>query len=100
MWDKAEPTAEKPLVIVFDEVDTALREIHKGIPRDRINPISVPDKPGWNRMLDEFNLGLYPHTVLILTSNISRKIICDELDPSYLRDGRVDKIFELKDVVK
>jgi hypothetical protein len=98
LWNKAEPTAEKPLVIVFDEVDTALLEIHRGIPRDRVNPISVPDKPGWNRMLDEFNLGMYPYTVLILTSNKDPKFIND-LDPSYIRKNRVDKIFELKDVV-
>jgi hypothetical protein len=98
LWNEAEPTAEKPLVIVFDEFDIALLQIHHGITSDRVNPIAVQDKPGWNRMLDDFDIGMYPHTVLVLTSNKGPDFIND-LDPSYIRKNRVNEIFHLNEVI-
>jgi hypothetical protein len=98
LWNEAEPTAEKPLVIVFDEFDIALLQIHRGIISDRVNPIAVQDKSGWNRMLDDFDIGMYPHTVLILTSNKGPEFI-NNLDPSYIRKNRVNEIFHLNEVI-
>jgi hypothetical protein len=43
-------------------------------------------------MLDEIHIGMYPHMILLLTSNKSPEFI-RELDPSYIREGRVDLTF-------
>lgn len=91
LYEEAEPTAEKPLVVVFDEVDSALVAIHAGVPPHKAIPISIADKPGWNRFLDEIGRGMYPHLILILTTNRSPEFI-RELDPSYIRPGRVDLV--------
>jgi DNA polymerase III delta prime subunit len=89
-----EPTTDKPLILVFDEFDNAIISIHEGIPPNPKIPISVPDKTGWNRMLDEIHWGLYPHMILLLISNRSPDFISN-LDPSYIRKGRVDMTFHM-----
>jgi hypothetical protein len=93
IYSEIEPTSSKPLVVAFDEVDTALIAIHKGIPDHKSMPISVQNKTGWNRMLDEIGRGLYPHLILLLTSNSGPELL-EGLDPSYIRKGRVDIIIE------
>ena len=45
-------------------------------------------------MLDEIQRGLYPHLIIIMTTNKNPEFI-NNLDPSYLREGRVDIICEL-----
>lgn len=94
LYEEAEPSAEKPLVVVFDEVDSALVGIHAGIPPHKALPILTGDKPGWNRFLDEIGRGMYPHLVLLLTTNRTPEFIRD-LDPSYIREGRVDAIHHM-----
>ena len=94
LYAEAEPSATKPLVIAFDEVDVALMAIHAGIPSHKTTPILIPDKAGWNRFLDEIDRGLYPHLVLLLTSNRTPDFIRG-LDPSYIREGRVDILYEI-----
>lgn len=89
-----EPSVDKPLVVVFDEFDDALVHIHSGVPPHKNIPISTPDKAGWNRMLDEIQWGMYPHLILILTSNRGPEFIIN-LDPSYIRKGRVDLTFHM-----
>ena len=93
-YSEIEPTSSKPLILAFDEVDSALIAIHNGIPDHKAMPISVQNKTGWNRMLDEIGRGLYPHLILLLTSNSGPELL-DGLDPSYIRKGRVDLIIEL-----
>jgi hypothetical protein len=93
---EVEPTPQKPLILVFDEIDLTLTRIHKGIPPHKECPISVSDKSGWNHMLDSIQRGMYPNLILILTSNRSPEFI-EELDPSYIRKGRVDLIFEMNE---
>jgi hypothetical protein len=92
LYSEVEPTEDKPLIIVFDEFDTALSRFP--IPEHHKIPISVPDKVGWNRMMDEIHWGLYPHVVLLLTSNRTPQFI-ENLDPSYIRKGRIDIIEEM-----
>jgi hypothetical protein len=46
-------------------------------------------------MLDDIQRGLYPHLILILTSNKHPSFIND-MDTSYLRERRIDKIFHLE----
>jgi hypothetical protein len=87
LYYDVEPTADKPLVLVLDEFDEAL--VQFPIPPHHKIPIAVPDKAGWNRMMDEVHWGLFPHLVLVLTSNRPPEFI-RELDPSYIREGRVD----------
>ena len=94
IYSEAEPTEDKPLVLVFDEFDTALVRIHEGIEPHKSQPIQIADKTGWNQMLDEFQLGMYPNMILVLTSNRTPEFI-REMDPSYIREGRVDLTFHV-----
>jgi hypothetical protein len=89
-----EPTPQKPLVIVFDEIDIVLTKIHNDIEPHKNIPIAVQDKSGWNHMLDSIQRGMYPNIILIITSNRGPKFI-ESLDPSYIRKGRVDVTFEM-----
>jgi hypothetical protein len=85
-----------PLIIIFNEIDTALIKIHKGIaPHEKI-PIVVQDKTGWNGMLDNVERRMYQDIIIIMTSNRDPEFI-DALDPSYIREGRVDLIVEMKE---
>lgn len=95
LYNEAEPTEMKPLIVAFDEVDSALVKIHEGISQHKSIPISVADKSGWNHMLDDIQRGLYPHLILILTSNKDPAFI-NRMDTSYLRERRIDKIFHLE----
>jgi hypothetical protein len=45
-------------------------------------------------MLDEIQRGMYPHLIMLLTSNKGPEFI-QSLDPSYIRKGRVDITVEL-----
>ena len=95
LYADVEPTKECPLILVFDEFDTALLRIHAGIEPHKNLPIHVSDKTGWNQMLDEIQLGIYPHLILLITSNKDPEFI-KSLDPSYIREGRVDLCMELE----
>jgi len=89
-----EPTPTEPLIIAFDEFDGPLVNIHAGIEPHKNITIQVSDKCGWNQMLDEVAIGMYPNVIILLTSNKSPDFI-KELDPSYIREGRVDVTFEV-----
>jgi hypothetical protein len=94
LYSEIEPTTLKPLILVFDEIDSALQRIHEGIAPHKQIPTAVADKPGWNHMLDEIQRGMYPDIILIMTSNRDPDFI-NSLDPSYIRPGRVDLRFQL-----
>ena len=94
LYAEVEPTKESPLILVFDEFDSALMRIHGDIEQHKNLPIQVSDKAGWNQMLDEIQLGMYPYLILLLTSNKSPEFI-EALDPSYIREGRVNIIVEM-----
>jgi hypothetical protein len=96
---EVEPTQEKPLIIVFNEIDAALMKIHEGIPPHEKIPIAVADKTGWNGMLDNIDRRMYQDVIVIMTSNRDPEFI-DSLDPSYIREGRVDLIVEMKEKFK
>jgi hypothetical protein len=91
LYAEADPSSEKPLVVAMDEFDGALVAIHGGIPPNKYIPIAVGDKAGWNKFLDEIDRGMFPHLVLVLTSNRDPAFV-RALDPSYIREGRVDLI--------
>lgn len=94
LYSDIDPSMDNPLILIFDEVDIPLRQIHALIRPHREVPIMVMDKSGWNRMLDEIHWGMYPNMILIMTSNQDPALI-HKLDPSYLRQGRIDLFFHL-----
>ena len=79
---------EEPLVVVLEEVDTIVQAIHRKsiVPNAKV-PTSVKDKASWSTLLDD--MIFYKNVVLIMTSNQSKDSL-DALDPSYLRQGRID----------
>lgn len=93
--DEVEPTKDKPLIIVWEEIDIQLALIHKGIEPHKNIPILVRNKTGWNTLLDKIQLGIYPNVILLLTSNMDVKKINQLMDESYLRQGRMNIIASL-----
>jgi len=63
--------------------------MHKNI------PIEIYNKITWNNLFDDINLNLYPHLILILTTNLSKETLDSQYDSSYTRLGRVDIICSL-----
>lgn len=96
VYEKIKPTKKRRMVVLYDEVDIALERIHRNdlIPNPKF-PREVSDKTSWNRFLDNFDRGYYPWITLIMTSNRTRAQIDTQLDPSFLREGRVDHWFSL-----
>jgi hypothetical protein len=95
IYSEVEPTEKKPLIIVLEEVDIPLIQIHTNqIEKHKNLPIMIKDKTGWNHLFDSINRGIFPYLIILMTSNKSHKNI-NELDKSYLRKGRVDLILEL-----
>jgi hypothetical protein len=92
------PTRESPLVISMDEVDVAIIKIAKGLIKlNETTMISTSSKNGWNTLFDNIERGMYPNTILILTSNHSPDEIAAHCggDSSYLRDKRITEKFIL-----
>lgn len=100
LYTDVEPKQNKALIIVFDEFDSTLMRIHENAiqPHKHI-PVSIMDKSGWNHTLDEIQRGMYQDVILILTSNKSPEFI-NALDTSYIREGRVDKIFSMDKIIQ
>ena len=95
MYTKINPTPESPLVLLMDEIDILITSIHNNtITLNKRFPIAVYNKITWNKMLDKIDYGLYPNLLLIMCSNKPYKEI-QELDATYLRQGRVDLVEHL-----
>lgn len=94
LYAEVEPTKENPLILAFDEIDSVLLAIHSGISPHKSLPIQVPNKQGWNHMLDEISRGMFPHLILLLTTNKEPAFI-NSLDSSYIREKRVNIIASL-----
>lgn len=69
--------------ILLNNIHNETVELHKNI------PIQVKNKSTYNSWMDDISIGIYPNTILIMTSNVD-PIIIDELDPSYLNQNRID----------
>jgi hypothetical protein len=95
LYTEVEPSENKPLIIAFDEIDNILVKIHNNeIEPHKYLPIQIRDKEGWNKFFDKIDRHKYHNIIIIMTSNRSPEFI-NNLDPSYLREGRVNLIFEL-----
>ncbi len=91
IYAAASPSIHNPLVLVIEEVDIVLQKIHElnsDVSAHKRFAASVSDKTSWNAMLDSIDNGKYPNLILVMTSNKSIGEI-SELDPAYLRPGRV-----------
>jgi ATPase family associated with various cellular activities (AAA) len=100
LYSEASVSKTNPIVISFDEIDIVLKKVHFGLIKEhKRGPTSISSKSGWNRFFDDIGRGMYPHVVILLTSNSSPESTTKELDSSYLRKGRVDLIFALSDVL-
>ena len=95
LYSRAHPTRRKPLVILLDEADLLIRNVHnEKIERHKKAPIQIFNKCTWNRFFDKIDMEMFPWVIVILCSNVPKKEI-DKLDKAYLRVGRMHGIFEL-----
>lgn len=94
LYREADPSETNPLIVAFDEFDSPLIEIHAGIQPHKEIPIHVSNKQGWNMMFDQIDRGVYPFLIVVLTTNKTPEFI-RSLDPSYIREGRVNLICEV-----
>jgi hypothetical protein len=93
LYNKINPEKDSPLIVVLEEFDIMVQQIHYGrVQNHKYVPTNITDKPSWNQFFDRFDRKYYPWVILILTSNVSPKVI-DLLDPSYIREGRVNQTF-------
>lgn len=90
LYTKVNPSSDKPLVVILEEIDINLSKMHNGIVQiNKYIPTQIKNKTDWNGLLDKFDRGLYSNVIIIMTTdkNIS---YFDKLDPSYLRKERVN----------
>lgn len=97
LYEATNPEEKKPLVLLIDEIDVHLTNIvdNKVKHDHHYSPVEVYNKNTWNNFFDNFDWGFYNYVIIIMTSNKNKEYF-DNLDPSYLRPGRVDAIYELK----
>jgi len=83
----SEPCEESPTVIVLEEINTLIRNIHEGIIQKHKNiTTQINNKSTYNTFFDD--LIMYKHVIIIMTSNEDKPVI-DAHDPCYLRQGRI-----------
>lgn len=80
---------DEPVIIVIEEVDIMIQNIHKGLDKNNEIPIEIYNKTTWNNFMDDL---IFYKIILIFTSNKSKKEL-DKIDPSYLRKGRIDEYY-------
>ena len=90
LYTRVNPSSDKPLVIILEEIDINLSKMHNGMVQiNKYIPTQIKNKTDWNGFLDKFDRGLYPNVIIMMTTNKNISYF-DELDSSYLRKGRVD----------
>ena len=99
LYSRIEPTANSPLVVVFEEIDILIEKMFTGIQSHKLIPIAIQNKMGWNQYFDRFNRGIYPHVYILMTSNKDIKWFTHKC-PSLMREGRIDLIETLNDESK
>lgn len=99
LWRTVMPTKEKPLIIQIDEFDIIIKKIHNVSkkmepekPHQWLRTI-IADKQSYNTFLSEYLICL-PYVIYLFTMNSSPDEI-NNLDPSYIRNNRIDLILSL-----
>lgn len=87
-----------PLILTFDEIDKTILDLNNGILPHKNIPIYMRGKTHWNQFFDKIGIGFHRNIIVILTTNKTPADI-NKIDTSYIRKGRVDYIYELKDVI-
>ena len=95
LYSIVQPTKENPLIILLDEIDIILNNIHNEtlVPHKNLGR-EVYNKTTWNNFLDNIDFGHFPYLILILCSNKIPSEI-NNLNPCYIREGRVNYIKEV-----
>jgi len=94
---ESEPSDEHPTIILLEEVNTLIHEIHNAtIQKHKNITTSVHSKSTYNTFIDD--LILYRNVLFIMTSNENKESI-DALDPCYLRKGRVDEYYSMMETL-
>jgi hypothetical protein len=89
LYTKISPTKTEPLIVMLEEVDGIISNIHHNkIVRHKNIPIPMICKKDWNSFFDKFSNGRYPYTYIICTTNQPFSFF-DEIDTSYLRENRI-----------
>ena len=96
LYTRVSPTTNKPFILLLDEVDIMLQQIHnQTIVQHKNISTQIHDKTTWNRFFDNIQRGMYPHLIVILCSNINKTEIDKKYNACYLRKGRIDSTFNL-----
>lgn len=95
LWRTASPTKENPLIVQIDEFDVLIKKMHnEEIKNDhKWFRRMIYDKQSFNTFMSEY-LPCLPNTIYLFTMNSKLEEI-KSLDPSYVRDYRVDLVTEL-----
>jgi len=89
------PTFNNPLIILLDEFDIIISDIHQNnIKKHKFYSIEINSKTSWNKFFDKFDYGHYPYVIILLCSNKDPEYF-NKLDKSYIRNGRINNIFNL-----
>lgn len=86
---------KKPLILLIDEFDILIENIHhqKNYTPHKWFRTPIYNKDTYNTFMSEYTL-LFPYVIYVFTMNRTKKEIND-LDHSYIRPGRIDKIYEM-----
>ena len=84
----------KPLLLLIDECDIFFKKITAIVPDHKHYVIPVRSKVDFSSMMDKYPMGCYPFCIMLFISNLTREEI-SKMDPSYLRDRRINLFFKL-----
>ena len=94
IYTQIKVSSERPIIVILDEVDILISKInssdeggHKKYSKE------IHNKTTWNAFMDKIEYGMFPHVIILMTSNKKRREI-DKSDSSYLRDGRINIVRE------
>ena len=97
LYNCVSPTKNNPLIVVMEEIDGIIMKLTEGIKQHKTIPINIKNKSDWNTFFDDLKI-LYPYVIFLMTSNVPIDKI-NEIDPSYLRPGRIDCDFVLDEKI-
>ena len=91
------PTDDTPTIILIEEANTMIHALHDGkIQKHKNVTTCIHNKSTYNTFMDD--LIFYKNVAIIMTSNESKESI-DALDPSYLRERRVDGYYSMMEII-
>ena len=95
LYTKTSPTENRPLIVVMEEIDIIISNIHTdNVPIHKYILIELANKTQWSQFFDKFAIRRFPHVIFIMTTNKPLSYF-NELDTSYMRQNRVNTIFEV-----